>query len=41
MLTFLARLAELHGGAEAWLLAHGLMPRLPDVFREAMLVNER
>jgi hypothetical protein len=37
MLAFLARLTELHGGAEAWLLAHGLRPELPDGFRDAML----
>jgi protein-tyrosine phosphatase len=37
MLAFLARLTELHGGAEAWLVAHGLRPDLPAAFRQAML----
>jgi hypothetical protein len=39
MIAFLARLHQLHGGAEAWLVAHGLSPALVDVFRDAMLVG--
>jgi protein-tyrosine phosphatase len=38
MIAFLSRLWELHGGAAAWLLAHGLVPELLEVFRRTMLV---
>jgi protein-tyrosine phosphatase len=39
MIAFLRRLGELHGGAEAWLLAHGLAPNLLEPFRAAMLAT--